>query len=96
MMIERLLEKKLRAQAKLNNIVCAKWTSPGETGVPDDILFHPDGTVHFVELKTKGGSLSAKQRWWLDRLTRYGQTCYVIKGELGLELYFKGELEPWK
>ena len=94
-MRESLIEKKLRDKGKTLNIIVAKWTSPGQTGVPDDIVIYPDGTIHFVELKTARGTLSAKQRWWLDRLTKQGCTCYVIKGQLGLDLYFEGALQPW-
>ena len=39
-----------------------KFTSPSNRGVPDRIAVLKDGTVWFVELKTKGGKLSELQK----------------------------------
>ena len=39
-----------------------KFTSPGRKGVADRIACLPDGQTWFVELKTKGGRLSALQQ----------------------------------
>lgn len=94
-MRENNIEKQLRKQAKPLKILVMKFTSPGETGVPDDIVIHLDGRLHFVELKTAVGKLKPKQIWWLDRLTAWGQTCFVIYGMDDLTAYLEGTLKPW-
>jgi hypothetical protein len=43
-----------------------KFTSPGRKGVSDRIACLPDGSTWFVELKTKGGRLSALQKMFAD------------------------------
>ena len=40
---------------------CYKWVSPGNSGVPDRIVFLPGGKVIFVELKTETGRTSASR-----------------------------------
>jgi hypothetical protein len=43
-----------------------KFTSPGRKGVADRIACLPDGSTWFVELKTKGGRLSALQKMFMS------------------------------
>jgi len=50
-----------------------KFTSPGRKGVADRIACLPDGSTWFVELKTKGGRLSALQKMFADDMTLLGQ-----------------------
>lgn len=55
-----------------------KWVSPGATGVPDRILFLPDGRIYLVELKRPGGRLHDTQPAVHRQLERYGQHVYVV------------------
>lgn len=50
-----------------------KFTSPGRKGVADRIACLPDGNTWFVELKTKGGRLSALQKMFMSDMTLLGQ-----------------------
>jgi len=50
-----------------------KFTSPGRKGVADRIACLPDGSTWFVELKTKGGRLSALQKMFADDMTLLSQ-----------------------
>ena len=50
-----------------------KFTSPGRKGVADRIACLPDGSTWFVELKTKGGRLSALQKMFADDMTLLDQ-----------------------
>jgi hypothetical protein len=50
-----------------------KFTSPGRKGVADRIACLPDGSTWFVELKTKGGRLSALQRMFMSDMTLLNQ-----------------------
>jgi len=54
-----------------------KFTSPGRKGVADRIACLPDGSTWFVELKTKGGRLSALQKMFMSDMTLLNQryTC---------------------
>ena len=50
-----------------------KFVSPGVKGVADRIALMPDGSAHFVELKTKGGRLSALQVLFAADMARLNQ-----------------------
>ena len=50
-----------------------KFTSPGRKGVADRIACLPDGSTWFVELKTKGGRLSALQKMFMSDMTMLNQ-----------------------
>jgi hypothetical protein len=50
-----------------------KFTSPGRKGVSDQIACLPDGSTWFVELKTKGGRLSALQKMFMSDMTMLHQ-----------------------
>ena len=50
-----------------------KFVSPGVKGVADRIVCMPNGTTHFVELKTKGGRLSALQLIFAADMARLDQ-----------------------
>lgn len=66
-----------------------KWISPGNDGVPDRIIFFPDGEVYFVELKTDTGKLSPQQKIQLARLKDLGQRTTVVRGTEGLIRFFR-------
>lgn len=66
-----------------------KWTSPGNDGVPDRIVFFPGGAVFYVELKTERGRLSAQQKIQIRRLESLGQRVRVVKGMEGLVRFFR-------
>jgi hypothetical protein len=65
-----------------------KWVSPGNSGVPDRIVFFPGGKVYFVELKTDSGKLGAQQKVQIKRLQVLGQDVRVVKGIRGLVDFF--------
>jgi hypothetical protein len=50
-----------------------KFTSPGRKGVADRIACLPDGSTWFVELKSKGGRLSALQKMFMSDMTLLDQ-----------------------
>jgi hypothetical protein len=50
-----------------------KFTSPGFRGVSDRVACLPDGSTWFVELKTKGGRLSALQKMFMSDMTLLNQ-----------------------
>ena len=77
--LEKEIERKLIDVVKRRGGLCLKWVCPGWAGVPDRIVLLPGGRVKFVELKRpKGGRLSERQRWWLNKLGGLGFECWVI------------------
>lgn len=70
--LEKEIEAKLTAMVKRHGGLCLKWVCPGWAGVPDRILLLPGGLITFVELKRKGGRVSAMQRWWAKKLIQLG------------------------
>jgi hypothetical protein len=61
-----------------------KFTSPGRKGVADRIACLPDGQTWFVELKTKGGRLSALQKLFETdmMLLRQNYACLWTKEQV--------------
>ena len=88
-MREKEIEKILVDEVKRLGGRAYKWTSPGNDGVPDRIVFLPDTRVIFVELKTDTGVLSPLQKIQIDRLRRLGQWVEVVKGIQGVKLFFE-------
>ena len=55
-----------------------KFTSPGRKGVSDRIACLPDGSTWFVELKTKGGRLSALQKMFMSDMALLNQNYVCL------------------
>lgn len=74
--IEAYVKKEIESRGGL----FFKFTSPGQTGVPDRIIVMPGGRVFFVEFKTERGRISKVQAYQLDRLIDLGVEASVIQG----------------
>lgn len=79
-MREALIEMKLVKGLKAAGWLPMKFVSPGNSGVPDRIIFSPEGRVIFVEIKTETGRLTPAQRAQMQRLRFYGQETRVLYG----------------
>lgn len=88
-MKESEIERVLVEEVKRLGGRAYKWTSPGNDGVPDRIVFLPDARVIFVELKTDTGRLSPLQKIQIDRLKKLGQWVEVAKGIQGVKMFFQ-------
>lgn len=77
-MRERLIESYLREQVKAAGGIAYKWTSPGNSGVPDRIVILPGGRALFVELKAPGGKPTKLQMVQHKRLRALGCDVRVI------------------
>ena len=73
---------------------CYKWVSPGNSGVPDRIVFLPGGKVIFVELKTETGRTSALQDYHIATLRALGQAVRVLRGRREVERFLREEVSP--
>lgn len=63
-----------------------KFSSPNHRGVSDRVACLPDGTVWFVELKTRGGRLSPLQEIFAAEMEDLGQNyrCFWNKEMIDL------------
>lgn len=77
-MRERDIEAYLRERVKAAGGWAPKWTSPGNSGVPDRIVFLPGGHSVLVELKAPGGKPRPLQLAQHKRLRELGQDVRVI------------------
>lgn len=66
-----------------------KFVSPGVKGVADRIVCMPNGTTHFVELKTKGGRLSALQLIFAADMARLDQNYACLWNVEQIDDYLK-------
>ena len=78
---ERDIEKYLVLKMKDIGAIAYKWDSPNRVGVPDRICVCPCGILIFVEVKTKGGTLSHVQKREHTRLRNLGHRVEVLWNE---------------
>lgn len=88
-MSESELERILVEEVKKEGGKAYKWTSPGNTGVPDRIVFFPGGEIYFVELKADNGRIRPLQLRQVNYLRGLGQWAGVVKGISGLIDFFR-------
>ena len=86
-MLEKNIEAHLVKSVRRIGGVAYKFTSPAHRGVADRVVCLPDGTTHFVELKTDGGRLSPLQQVFADEMARMNQN-YVC-------LWSKEDVDTW-
>lgn len=77
-MLEKELEAKLRDAVKQQGGQAYKFTSPGNTGVPDRLVVFPDGKIGFIELKQTGKKPTKNQMLQMNRLTALGCKVYLL------------------
>ena len=86
-LLERDIEKRVKAYAESKGWLTRKWTSPGHAFVPDQIFIRPDGRVFFVEFKREGARPTAGQMREHEKLRKQGCTVEVIDSvEAGKEM----------
>lgn len=86
---ESSLESKAIQLAKENGWLTYKFTS-SERGVPDRV-FIKNGTVMFVEFKSKGKKLSKLQEYHRRRISDQNITCLCIDNIDEIELIMEEE-----
>jgi len=75
---EKFIEEKLIAEVKKRGGICPKWVSPGFVGVPDRLVFLPDGQFAMVEVKSTGKKPRPIQISRHKRLKDLGFQVYVL------------------
>lgn len=71
-----------------------KWVSPGQKGVPDDIVFWPDGTKHLLEFKDGDEPLDFMQSHVAKRLGRMNIQVYVARNREWITKYIAINARP--
>jgi len=84
-MRERSIEIYLRDRVREVGGWAPKWTSPGNSGVPDRIVIAPGGRVVFVELKAPGRKPTQLQLVQQGRLRALGCDVRVIDSREGVD-----------
>ena len=79
-MLEKTIEQDLVNQVKKRGGICPKWVSPSFAGVPDRLVFLPDGKFGMVEVKRPKGKPRALPISRHKLLKRLGFTVYVLDG----------------
>lgn len=83
--LEKDIEKKLKARLEKSGCLVLKFVSPGNAGVPDRLIITPSGRMCFVELKRPGGKLRPLQKLWRGKLRRYCVTYFRVANENEIE-----------
>lgn len=73
---EGVIESHLVSRCEKLGILCYKFVSPGNKGVPDRILI-ANGQTIFVETKKPGGVPRELQEYVIKKMRKSGATVYV-------------------
>lgn len=84
-MREKYIEQKLVTAVRNQHGMCPKFVSPGMSGMPDRIIFLPDGKTGFVEVKAPGKKPRALQLKRHAQLRALGFRVFVLDdpGQIG-------------
>ena len=89
-MLERDLERNARMEVEDLGGWMLKWVSPGQNGVPDNLIFWPGGVVHFVEFKKPDGGKRTWQQTEVHKdLHKLGTKVFTIYSEKDWEAYLR-------
>lgn len=77
-MLEKVIEKKLKAAVRDAGGLALKFVSPSLDGMPDRILLFPDGQIAFVETKALGKTLRPLQEKRKRQLEAFGFRVFCV------------------
>ncbi len=89
MTTERDIERRFTNLGKRRGIPTPKFSSPGNSGVPDRIVLFPDGTVEFVELKAPGKKPRPLQEIVFRQFAAHGHEVKIIDSLEKAEAYWR-------
>ena len=95
-MSEKEIEIYLVRKIKNKKGIAYKFTSPGNSGVPDRLCLLPNGKIFFVELKSPGKKPRALQVNQITKITKLGQRVYVMDSKEKVDEVLETELSNWK
>lgn len=86
---EKAIERYLVEQARLNGLLCLKYSNSNMVGYPDRLLVIPGGAVIWVELKSKGRKPTKVQQMRIAELTGMGHPVLVIDNKPDIDKLIK-------
>jgi len=89
-MLEKQIESYLNKKVKELQGLSLKWIST-VTGVPDRIVLLKN-QIHLVELKTKSGVLSARQKIMFKKLEELGHPVTVLRSREDVDKFFRAQI----
>ena len=95
-MSEKEIENYLVKKIKNKKGAAYKFTSPGNSGVPDRLCLLQNGKIFFVELKSPGKKPRALQVNQITKITKLGQKVYVVDSKEKVDEVLETELSNWK
>ena len=95
-MSEKEIENYLVRKIKNKKGIAYKFTSPGNSGVPDRLCLLPNGKICVVELKSPGKKPRALQVNQITKITKLGQRVYVVDSKEKVDEVLETELSNWK
>ena len=95
-MSEKEIENYLVRKIKNKKGIAYKFTSPGNSGVPDRLCLLPNGKIFFVELKSPGKKPRALQENQIRKIAALGQRVYVVDSKEMVDSVLETELFNWK
>jgi hypothetical protein len=82
------IENYILKQSEKNNVLCYKFVSPGNKGVPDRILIGNGKTV-FVELKAPGEKPRELQKYVIKKMKKAGADVRVADTKRDVDIILK-------
>ncbi|WP_234985305.1 VRR-NUC domain-containing protein [Anaerovibrio lipolyticus] len=76
--MEKDIEQKLKVSLERMGCLVMKFVSPGNSGVPDRLVFIPGGRLLLVELKRPGKKLRPLQKVWKRKFEALGFMHFVV------------------
>lgn len=77
-MREKTIEQHLVMEVKKRGGICPKWVAVGYSGMPDRLVFLPDGKFAMVEVKSPGKKPRPLQASRHKLLHRLGFQVYIL------------------
>lgn len=80
--LEGTIEDYFLRQMTNHGVLCLKFISPGNAGVPDRLLLKAPGIVGFAELKRPGEKPRPLQMRWILLLRKMKFPAYVVSNKI--------------
>ena len=77
MELEKDVESYLKRKVKSHGGLAYKFVSPGQRGVPDQLIIYKGQTI-FAEIKKPDGALRATQKVQIRKMQQHGASVFVI------------------
>ena len=94
---ESAVERRLKEYAESLGCICFKFTSPGNTSVPDRLVCY-QGRVLFLEIKAPGKKPTPKQDFTHRKMEKHGLLVRWVDNAMEgfdiIEMFVKNQLIP--